>query len=50
LLAKLGIELESELDARRSELGSEALEEVADELVAGDRSRIGDLIRQRLRR
>jgi hypothetical protein len=49
LLAKLGIELEPELDARLSQLGTEALEELADELVVGDRSRMGDLVRQRLR-
>jgi hypothetical protein len=48
-LAKLGIELEPELDARLSQLGSEALEELADELVVGDRPRMGDLVRQRLR-
>jgi hypothetical protein len=49
LLSRLGIELEPELDGKLAQLGSEALEELADELVAGDRSRVGELVRQRLR-
>jgi hypothetical protein len=48
-LAKLGIVLEPELEARLSQLDCEALEQLADDLVAGDRSRVGDLVRKRLR-
>ncbi len=48
LLAKLGVELESDLDAKLSQAGPEVLEQIADDLVGGDRPGVAELVRRRL--